>query len=80
MYKSNPFRILFHDLVPEEGFVIPISVGVTAITVVIIHCYIDTAINSSIRTDIIDRRSLDTFEMEVDKVFTKHFQTLNYYR
>ena len=39
------------DPLPEVGFVIPVLVGVTAVSDVIIRCYIVTVINFSIRID-----------------------------
>ena len=45
-------QILYH-LVPEESFVIPVSVWVVVVTVVIIHCYNVSVINHSIKIDII---------------------------
>ena len=41
------------DLIPGVGFVIAVSVGVVAVTVVIISCHIVTVINRIIRIDII---------------------------
>ena len=39
------------DLLQEVGFVIPVVVGVTGVSDVIIRCYIATVINFSIRID-----------------------------
>ena len=41
------------DLIPEVGFMIPVSVRVVAVTIVIICCYVVTVINCSIRIDIL---------------------------
>ena len=47
------FEYCFTDFVPEVSFMIPISDGVVAVTVVIILSYVVTVINLSIRIDII---------------------------
>ena len=41
------------DIIPELGFVISVSFRVVAVTFVITRCYVVTAINRSIRIDVI---------------------------
>ena len=52
------FEYCFTDIVPEVGFVIPISVGVVAVTFVISRCFVVTVIDRSIRIDFIFSVSL----------------------
>ena len=45
------FEYCSTDIVPEVGFVIPVSVGVVAVTFVNSRCYVVTVINRISRID-----------------------------